>query len=445
MMLKFIRVGDVNNTKILDNGTLKIFNFSIALTPLGQSILTYNCSYVNPTDLIISKVANESCVLNGSLVSWNITVWNNGSIDAFDVIVNDTLPEGFILKNSSSNLIWNIGTLLAGNSISFTIETIAIKVGNWTNIAKVTTSTLETNYTNNEDNDTVQVIKPDIAVEKLSLNKTVYISNQTVFTIIVRNTGDCDLGNVFVVEKIPKGLVYNSFKGINWSYNNSRFIYGGILKVGKSVSFNIVFDTVSPGNWTNVVVAGSNGTGNKTANNTTEVYKPGLNVEKITLNPVVHVGEITSFKIIVTNTGDCKLGNVFVHEDNYKGLKFHSFFGNNWKQKGDNFYYQGILNLGESASFIVSFTTLTPGNFTNIVTAGSNVTANKTAENKTEVIKENPHNPNNKTIIIKENHTKTDNGHDIKVHTSRATGNPLFALFLVLLMISMTSVRKFKK
>ena len=119
-MLKFIRVGDVNNTKILDNGTLKIFNFSIALTPLRQSILTYNCSYVNPTDLIISKVANESCVLNGSLVSWNITVWNNGSIDAFDVIVNDTLPEGFILKNSSSNLIWNIGTLLAGNSISFT-------------------------------------------------------------------------------------------------------------------------------------------------------------------------------------------------------------------------------------------------------------------------------------------------------------------------------------
>ena len=49
-------------------------------------------------------------------------------------------------------------------------------------------------------------------------------------------------------------------------------------------------------------------------------------MEKITLNPVVHVGEITSFKIIVTNTGDCKLGNVFVHEDSYKGLKFHSFF-----------------------------------------------------------------------------------------------------------------------
>ena len=122
------RVSDVNNTRILENGTHKIFNFFIALTPVGQSILTYNYTYVTPTDVIISKFANVSCVINGSLVYWNITVWNNSTVDALDVIVNDTLPEGFILKNNSNTFIWNIGTLLAGDKISFTLETIAIKV-----------------------------------------------------------------------------------------------------------------------------------------------------------------------------------------------------------------------------------------------------------------------------------------------------------------------------
>ena len=139
------------------------------------------------------------------------------------------------------------------------------------------TSTLETNYTNNVDNDTVKVIKPNMVIEKISLNKTICIGNQTVFTIIVKNTGDCDLNDIFVVEKVPEGLVYNSFKGKNWYYNNGKFTYNTTLKAGESTSFDIIFDTVMSGNFTNVVVAGSDLTGNKTANNTTEVIdKPNI-------------------------------------------------------------------------------------------------------------------------------------------------------------------------
>lgn len=283
------RVGDVNNTKILENGTFKIFNFFIALTPLGQSILTYNYTYVYPADLIISKVADGSCVVNCSLVSWNITVWNNGTFDAFDVIVNDTLPEGFILKNNSRNFIWNIGTLLAGNKISFTLETIAVKVGNWTNIVKVTTSTIETNYTNNMDNDTVLVIKPEMVVEKISLNKTVYLGNQTGFAVIVKNTGNCSLENVWVAENIPEGLVYTGFTGDKWTKNGNKFLYTGSLAAGKSANFTIFFNTTKTGNFTNVVVAGADNTANKTANNTTEVIKnstvPGNQTDNSTDNP----------------------------------------------------------------------------------------------------------------------------------------------------------------
>ncbi len=288
-------------------------------------------------------------------------------------------------------------------------------------------------------------VTPSMKIEKNVSKKVVKIGDEVVYTIKVTNTGDCNITGVSVKEMYPEGLKLISFKGKNWSKDTNNFVYNGILEAGKSVSFDVTFKVIKEGNWTNIVMLKSDVTPNETnnhTNNTTIVaHHPGLKVEKITLDPVVNVGEITSFEIIVTNTGDTDLGDVFVHEDSYDGLEYNSFYGENWKQKGDTFYYQGVLKPGESASFIVLFTTLTPGNFTNIVTAGSNSTNNTTTENKTEVIDN--HTDYNKTNHTESNETNITNVH--KVDTTRATGNPLLALLMVLLLGGMTSIRRFKK
>ena len=436
------RVGEVNNTKILENGTFKIFNFFIALTPLGQSILTYNYTYVYPTDLVINKVANESCVVNGSLVSWNITVWNNSTFDAFDVIVNDILPEGFILKNNSTSLIWNIGTLLAGSKVSFTLETIAVKVGNWTNAVKVSTSTIETNYTNNVDNDTVQVVKPELVVEKISLNNTVYLGNQTGFTVVVRNTGDCSLDNVYVIENIPEGLVYAGFTGDKWVKKENKFIYTGSLAVGKSANFTIFFNTTKSGNLTNVVVAGADHVSNKTANNTTTVYAPSLEVVKLINTPNVYLGNQTGFTVVVRNTGDCSLDNVYVIENIPEGLVYAGFTGDKWVKKENKFIYTGSLAAGKSANFTIFFNTTKSGNFTNVVVAGADHVSNKTANNTTEVI-ENSTVPENNTdnstdnSIVKNQSTDINKSADVK----NATGNPILVLLMVLALLGLRPLK----
>ncbi len=62
------------------------------------------------------------------------------------------------------------------------------------------------------------------------------------------------------------------------------------------------------------VIAGSNMTSNATSkaysNNTTVVSTPSLTVREISNTPNVVVGDPVSFTVIVTNDGDCVLGDV---------------------------------------------------------------------------------------------------------------------------------------
>ena len=78
-------------------------------------------------------------------------------------------------------------------------------------------------------------------VEKISETQHVYVGDKAIFTIVVSNTGELDLGNVFVKEQIPDGLTYLSFNGRNWNKVGDIFNYNGVLAPGEKASFIIVF------------------------------------------------------------------------------------------------------------------------------------------------------------------------------------------------------------
>ena len=100
-------------------------------------------------------------------------------------------------------------------------------------------------------------------------------------------------------------------------------------------------------------------------------------VSKIAVDPVVLVGDLTSFVIVVSNEGMVDLGDVFVREYVPDGLTFVDYSSKAlWSKVGDVFYYNGILRVGESANFTIVFNTTRVGNFTNVVVAGSNLTDN---------------------------------------------------------------------
>ncbi|WP_042707073.1 DUF11 domain-containing protein, partial [Methanobrevibacter wolinii] len=165
--------------------------------------------------------------------------------------------------------------------------------------------------------------------------------------------------------------------------------------------------------------------------------------------PVVFVGNLTSFTVVVTNTGDCNLTGVSVLESNYTGLSYFNFTGVNWTKNGDVFTYANTLGVGESVNFTVVFKTVKSGNFTNIVIASSNETGNVSANNTTTVKTENH---NNNTIDNKTKHNNTTNQDIVKYNNKNnlsglgqgtpATGIPIFVLFIALISLLLLPKRR---
>ena len=115
-----------------------------------------------------------------------------------------------------------------------------------------------------------------------------------------------------------------------------------------------------------------------------------MEVSKITLTPVVLVGDQVRFEIVVRNIGETVLNNVFVEEYSYDGLVYDSFVDNGlWTHSlinGKNVWtLNRNLDSKELVNLFVNFNTTMRGNFTNVVVAGSDKTENKTANNTTTV------------------------------------------------------------
>ena len=176
-----------------------------------------------------------------------------------------------------------------------------------------------------------------------------------------------------------------------------------------------------------------------------------MTIEKISNNQTVEVGEKVSFTITVKNTGDCNLIGVYITDKDYSdGLTYDSFVDSSgkWSFDGkDTWNYDGELEVGESASIEIIFVASTAGEKVNTAIAGNNITndtVNSTnTTNVTEVPEENTTNDTDDVPeeipedVPKETPKKT-------VIVANATGNPLFALVIVLYILGFVPLRRRK-
>ncbi|WP_295614348.1 DUF11 domain-containing protein [uncultured Methanobrevibacter sp.] len=79
-------------------------------------------------DLAIVKVVSDSTPKVGDVITWTITVTNNGPDRAVDVVVHDKLPDGLVYISDDSNGkyddvsgVWTIGTLQNNASVTLNI------------------------------------------------------------------------------------------------------------------------------------------------------------------------------------------------------------------------------------------------------------------------------------------------------------------------------------
>ena len=126
-----------------------------------------------PADLALTKVGSPDPVASGSILTYTITVTNNGPGAASGVAVNDDIPAGTTSLNcvstqgpctfpsvgSTGPVMADIGALPASGSVTvtLTVTVIASPTTVISNTATVTSSTPDSNAVNNTETDTATV------------------------------------------------------------------------------------------------------------------------------------------------------------------------------------------------------------------------------------------------------------------------------------------------
>ena len=317
------------------------------------------------------------------------------------------------------------------------------------------------------------VINETLTKEAL-INKTVYIGDTVEYRIVINNKGSSPVYDNWVEDKdYSHGLIYKSWRPEvgNWTYNEQTARWTlDVLEPGKSASIIVIFGVTAEGMMYNNATSGL-GVVNVTKSGAGfEAHNPNMTVEKKSITPKVGIGNETIFEIIVRNTGDVDLDNVFVCESEYdSGLVYLDFVSKvgTWKHSLNKdgkhvFTLTELLEIDDSASFRVIFKTVKTGNFTNTVTAGYNDTTLSNSTNKTEVVGDNTTDVPNSTDKangsekinisihaaeeneVSENDTSDDKQENVfKTEIDeKATGNPLMALILALIFIPLRRFRK---
>ena len=311
---------------VTDDGSLKN-----TVTIDGGSSDDETVTAVPSADLSITKTVSPETTHNDTMVTWTITVKNNGPSKAVNVKVNDALPKGLVsfkeIRNDGSsfvNGVWNVGDMENGAVCVLVLES-RVNATNTTitNVVNVTSDTHDPHPENNSaENKTAIPPEADLSIVKTVDCETTHNDTVVTWTIVVTNNGPDDALNVTVCDAIPDGLVYipeNSdshvvFNGTHVVWEIPKVVVGTPVSLTLKTRVNAANRTI-----TNVVNVTSDiydpFMDNNTSENKTvippEVY---LDVNKTVEPGRVYYGDTVVFTINVTNNGPDNATNVVVKD-----------------------------------------------------------------------------------------------------------------------------------
>ncbi len=112
---------------------------------------------VDPADLVLTKTADKTTATVGDIVTFTITVKNNGPDTATNVVVTDTLPSLFELQSTTlsqgfcsgtTTITCPIGTMTNGQVVTIVMRTKVISAGKATNSVSATLNEYDPDTTN---------------------------------------------------------------------------------------------------------------------------------------------------------------------------------------------------------------------------------------------------------------------------------------------------------
>ena len=329
-------------------------------------------SLVAEVDLSVIQSDGKTSVIPGTTNTYSITVTNNGSSTATNILVTDMLPDGTLSatwtgsngSSGSGDLEDTIATLASGENVTY--ELTLYVSGTATGLLVNNVDVFSENETNNSDNSAtdINILTPqvDIGVTASNDGNAVVPGTPSFYMITVTNYGPSTATNIKVSDLLPDGIKLSTWVATNGS-SGSGELKDTIptLDSGESVDYLLLLDIPEDltGSIVNIVsVETDNDT--DTLNNTIideDTLTPQVNINVKVSNDVNSLvpGTSTTYTITVTNSGPSTATNVKVSDLLPDGLLSAMWTGSNGSTGNGNLS-DTIVSLASEESVTYSLT-----------------------------------------------------------------------------------------
>lgn len=203
-------------------------------------------------DLSVSKTAQPAVAVAGELLTYTVTVTNNGPDSAQNVIVYDEIPPElenvqFSIDGGATWNVWTnpylLGVLAAGQSRTVLIRgTVTLSAcGMISNTAVATSTTPDPNPDNNTDTDNTPVQGgekgADLSIRKAAYPNPAIRGQYLTFTLTIVNSGPETAEQVVVSDLLPAELC-NPIVSVNGGRTWSK--WKGSLNIGNLAASSTV-------------------------------------------------------------------------------------------------------------------------------------------------------------------------------------------------------------
>ena len=245
-----------------------------------------------PPSIAITKVADQTAVRSGAIVTFTITITNTGGVTLTNVTVSDALA-----PDCDNDLPDDLAPHGGSTSYECSINVAA----DFTNTATVTGTSVPTG-THVTDTDTafVDVINPAIEISKTHDTQTVVSGSAVTFAISITNTGDVLLEDVTVSDALAPDC------------DNDL---PDLAPYGGSTSYECTLANVTADFTNSATVTGTPPVGDVVTDIDmafVDVISPAIEIAKTPDEQTVASGSDVTFNIRVENTGDVNLTGVTV-------------------------------------------------------------------------------------------------------------------------------------
>ncbi|UMB59997.1 Ig-like domain-containing protein [Lutibacter sp. A80] len=360
----------------------------------------------NHADIVLTKVVDNATPNAGDIVTYTVTVRNNGPAKVTNLVVTDALPAGLTYANvmpsdgtwTAPN--WNVDLLESGEKETIVIEAIVgMDQGGMTltNVVSNTQDQVDANLTEDDDNATIVVTSSDLATVKTVSNATPNEGDTITYTIAVTNNGPSTATGVSLIDNLPVGVTYVSNSTASGTYNYGSGLWTiGELANGATATLNITA-TVNDGtlgqtitNTTSAVIADQSDS--DTTNNVGSVsIVPTAYIDLSLTKTVVgdleflEIGDMVTFEIHVANEGPTEATGVQVTDVIPSGYAYYGIYNSTigTYDKETGIWNIGFIEVRNTAVLSIEVQVLEAGEYVNCaeITAANELDIDSTPAN----------------------------------------------------------------